>query len=64
MKSCQPVNHEQHLCRLYESNLHKSDPGRYANLVKDPQFVCKSCGRVAADKQNLCEPVVLGTWEE
>jgi len=64
MKPCNPVNHEQHLCRLYESDLHKSDPARYATLVKDPRYVCKSCGRVAAENQNLCEPIPLGTWEE
>ena len=64
MKPCEPAEHQQHLCRLYESQLHKSDPQHYAHLVKDPKFVCKSCGRVAAAKENLCEPILLGTWEE
>ncbi|MBC8378032.1 MAG: hypothetical protein H8E62_02545 [Planctomycetes bacterium] len=64
MSTCNPENHEKHLCRLYGSGLHKDDPGRYAHLVNDPKFVCKSCGRVAAAKENLCAPIPLGTWEE
>ena len=64
MDKCQTSDHEKHLCHLYGAGLHKNEPGQYAHLVKDPQFVCKSCGRVAAAKENLCEPVKLGTWEE
>ncbi len=64
MKPCNPADHENHLCRLYDTDVHKSDPDRYAHLVKDPQYVCKSCGRVASGRENLCEPVPLGTWEE
>ena len=28
------------------------------------EFVCKSCGRVAANSKNLCDPTPLGSWEE
>jgi hypothetical protein len=28
-------------------------------LAKDPQFICKKCGRVAHSADNLCEPVPL-----
>ena len=28
-------------------------------LAKDAKFICESCGRVAAEKKNLCQPVPL-----
>ena len=28
-------------------------------LVNKPQFICKSCGRVANRKANLCKPVLI-----
>ena len=31
----------------------------YKTLVKDGKFVCKGCGRVAADEKRLCAPVPL-----
>jgi hypothetical protein len=64
MQPCSSDSHEHHLCKLYGEGIHKKDPEKYAHLVRDPKFVCKSCGRVAAEKENLCAPVLLGTWEE
>jgi hypothetical protein len=28
----------------------------YKNFVRNPQFVCKKCGRAAAKAENLCQP--------
>jgi hypothetical protein len=28
-------------------------------LVRSPEFICKSCGHVAASEENLCDPVSL-----
>ena len=57
------LGHENHLCKLVSQGLPDSDPKRYHGLVRDPGFVCKSCGRVAAKNNNLCDPVQLGTFE-
>ena len=64
MNKCSCENHDQHLCKLYGEGMHKDSPDQYAHLVRNPEYVCKSCGRVAADKKNLCDPIPLGTWEE
>lgn len=51
------LGHGDHLCHLVE------DMGisinEYKALVKNPKFLCKKCGRVAAKEENLCEPVKL-----
>ncbi len=31
----------------------------YKDLVRDPKFVCKKCGRSSNDKKNLCKPEKL-----
>jgi hypothetical protein len=56
--------HKNHLCELTAGGLHQRSPKEYHNLVKNPRFVCKSCGRVAAESNRLCLPVPLGAWEE
>lgn len=28
-------------------------------LVKNPRYICKSCGRVANNAENLCQPEAL-----
>ena len=28
-------------------------------LANRPKFICKACGRVANDRQNLCQPTAL-----
>ncbi|MHA2297584.1 MAG: hypothetical protein ACXAEU_04095 [Candidatus Hodarchaeales archaeon] len=49
-------NHENHLC----TQVGKGTPmDEYKKLVKDGNFVCKICGRVAGKKGNLCDPVTL-----
>jgi hypothetical protein len=57
-------NHPHHLCKLTSDGLHKTDPKAYHELVQNPEYVCKSCGRVAAKKDNLCMPAKLGAFEE
>jgi hypothetical protein len=50
------LGHAQHLCNLVETG---SDIDQYKKLVKNPKFLCKRCGRVAAAEKNLCEPMRL-----
>lgn len=51
MNPCNPSDHKDHLCHLYSENLHQKEPQQYARLVKEPHYVCKSCGRVAAARK-------------
>jgi len=51
--------HAQHLCYLNNVGYQSSNSGEYKKLVKNPKFMCKTCGRVAAKKSNLCRPVGL-----
>ncbi len=50
------LGHINHLCNLVDIGI---DVDTYKNLVRNPQFLCKKCGRVAAAEKNLCEPVPL-----
>ncbi len=52
-------NHEKHLCHLISIGYGKAEPGEYKSLIKNGQYYCKSCGRVAADAENLCLPEKL-----
>jgi hypothetical protein len=55
-KSTLPIkhpHHEKHLCVL--ATKHKID--EIAKLAKNPKFICKICGRVAAKAGSLCEPI-------
>ena len=51
--------HERHLCFLHNVGYLKSNLEDYKKLVKDGKFVCKGCGRVAADEKLLCAPEKL-----
>ena len=52
-------SHEQHLCYLNNLGFQSSNLKDYKELVKDGKFVCKICGRVAAEEKNLCKAVSL-----
>jgi hypothetical protein len=48
--------HERHLCLLQNVGYLTSNLEEYKKLVQDGKFVCKGCGRVAANEKNLCAP--------
>jgi hypothetical protein len=51
--------HEQHLCYLQNMGYVQSNLQDYKTLVMNPKFVCKNCGRSAAQEKNLCQPEKL-----
>ena len=50
------LGHVNHLCDMAKRGV---DLNTYKELVRDPKFICRKCGRVAAKEENLCEPVPL-----
>jgi hypothetical protein len=47
-------HHEEHLCFLHSTGLLKSNLDEYKKLVKNAMYVCRNCGRLAAEEKNLC----------
>ena len=56
---CNSENHDKHLCYLTSQGFHLSDFDEFQELIKDPNFQCKHCGRQANSNQNLCIPMSL-----
>jgi len=50
------LGHSNHLCDMVDRGV---DITGYKTLVKNPKFLCKKCGRVAAKEENLCESTKL-----
>jgi len=46
--------HEKHLCCLENIGYVQEHFEEYKNLVRDGKYVCVTCGRVAANPENLC----------
>lgn len=53
------AGHDKHLCYLNNLGFQNTNEKEYKQLVKNPEFLCKNCGRVAASQNNLCKPVKL-----
>ncbi|WP_455277682.1 hypothetical protein [[Eubacterium] cellulosolvens] len=48
--------HEKHLCKIWSDTYNVDE---VIPLVKDAKFICKVCGRAAANQENLCDPAPL-----
>ena len=47
--------HEKHLCYLHNIGFVKDRLEDYKKLVRDGRFVCRACGRVAAEEGAVME---------
>ncbi len=56
MTTCTHVNHDEHMCMLLAK---KTDVEALKPIVRDAKFICKNCGRAAAEAERLCAPVAL-----
>ncbi len=46
------------LCELAKP-ANRFDLGKYLPLVNDPRYVCRCCGRLANDAENLCNAILI-----
>lgn len=44
------------LCKLVKDDILEDDFKTYVKYVRKPHYVCKKCGRAAADEDMLCKP--------
>lgn len=51
--------HEKHLCHLVEKGLLKNKPEEFIPLVKNGNYICTGCGRIAVSPDNICAPKEL-----
>ncbi len=47
--------HEEHLCYLENLGFLESNLDKYKVLVRSANYVCRKCGRAAANEKNLCK---------
>jgi len=50
--------HRNHMCAMAA----RADFQQVADSVKNPNFVCMNCGRVADVADNLCNPVAMSVF--
>ncbi len=50
-------DHSKHVCQLVAEN--NKDLDKIKGIVKDPKYICFNCARVAASKDNLCNPMPI-----
>jgi hypothetical protein len=51
------IGHAKHLCSLVEAG--EVTVSKMKDLVRNAQFICSTCGRIAASSDNLCAPLPL-----
>jgi predicted RNA-binding Zn-ribbon protein involved in translation (DUF1610 family) len=51
------IGHSNHLCDMSDRGLVTIE--QMKELIRNPKFICKKCGRAAKKAENLCEPISL-----
>ena len=51
------IGHKNHLCDITLRGQVALE--QVKDLVRDSKFICKKCGRSAANEENLCDPEPL-----
>jgi hypothetical protein len=51
------IGHSQHLCEMVKRG--DQTLKQIKLLVREAQFICAKCGRIAAKEENLCKPELL-----
>jgi hypothetical protein len=51
--------HDEHLCLLMNIGYYRVRKEDYKNFVREGRYICKDCGRVAAEERHLCSPEKL-----
>ena len=51
---CNSRMHNQHLCTLADQYFHVHESEKFREMVKDPEFKCQFCGRIAKSHEILC----------
>ncbi len=54
---CEPEVHTEHLCYIVSQRFDVTDEESYRALVRNPEFKCRHCARMAHSDKNLCVPV-------
>jgi len=57
MEKCK-IGHAVKMCALTCCSC-SMDLKKVKALVKEPKYICESCGRVADKAKNLCQPAAL-----
>lgn len=52
-------DHSGHLCLLGAMMTSVQRLNEIKTLVRDPKYICRNCGRVAACAESLCNPEPL-----
>jgi len=51
---CKGNMHGEHLCTLTENYFHVHEAEKFREMVKEAEFKCQFCGRIAKCRENLC----------